>query len=646
MCGIAGLLWLERGRAAARDEVATMLDAIAHRGPDDEGVWVDGPVGLGHRRLSIIDLSSGGHQPMLSRDGRYAILLNGEIYNYLELRAELQQHGIVFHTQSDTEVALEAYLHWGPRCVERFVGMWASAIWDTRERRLWMSRDRFGIKPLYFLRRDDVFAFGSELKAILAAFQEERQIDLPYLHWFLPSGALDDGTETCFRNLRALAPASNLTIDADGRTTTEVWWNPDPEACRAKWIGEREPIAAFGELLGSAVDLHLRADVPIGTCLSGGLDSSTLVALTGKRVERPIHTYSGLYPDPDCNEERWVDAVNGHLRTAPVPIRPAPAGDLLQDLQHITWHQDEPTAGPGLYTQYHVMRRASEDVKVLLDGQGGDELLAGYLPYLLTRIDDLATTGLGGKLKALGLALAVGRHWGRNWLGQAWARARQHMWLPPLPRRRAPSGVEPPFFHPELARRVAGSEVQRQEPEWSGTRLQRQLYGHLRQSSIPALLHYEDRNSMAFSIEARVPYLDHRVVEFALGLDDSFKIRGSWTKWILRKVADAHLPKAVTWRRSKLGYPTPFARWLRQGADRDAIRDLLFSRRFLERELVARESLEFYWGQHQRGEADRSWLLYRYVTLELWHRMFIDAWDPHPAPNKRVRRFASSRVSG
>jgi asparagine synthase (glutamine-hydrolysing) len=642
MCGIAGILWLDGARRAATHDLVPMLDAIAHRGPDDEGVWLDGPLALGQRRLSILDLSAAGHQPMVAADERHTIVVNGEIYNFVELRAELVRFGVVFRSHSDTEVLLAAYRQWGAACVERFVGMWACAIWDVREQKLWLSRDRFGIKPLYFLHRPDVFAFGSELKALLAAFPDERQANLPYLHWFLPSGALDDGAETSFRNLRALPPATNLTIDRAGRVATESWWRPDAAACRERWIGDREPVGAFAELLDSAVDLHLRADVPIGTCLSGGLDSSTLVALAARKVERPIHTYSGLYGDADCNEQQWVDAVNAHVRTTPVPIRPEPDGDLLEDLQRITWHQDEPTAGPGLYTQYHVMRRAAADVKVLLDGQGGDELLAGYLPYLLTRIDDLCGAGAGGKLRAAGLAMAMGWHWGRTWFAQAHGRLRAHMWLPPLPRGRAARAVEPPFFHPGLAGRVAGSEIVRQEPEWRGSKLQRQLYGHLRQSSIPALLHYEDRNSMAFSIEARVPYLDHRVVEFCLGLDDAFKIRGSWTKWILRKVADRHLPRAVTWRRSKLGYPTPFARWLRQGRDRDAIRDLLFSRRFLERDLVARESLEFYWDQHQRGEADRSWLLWRYVTLELWHRSFLDAFEPHPAPNARVRRRAVS----
>ncbi|MFY9344714.1 MAG: hypothetical protein WAT39_19640, partial [Planctomycetota bacterium] len=267
MCGIAGILWSDHARRATGDELVPMLDAIAHRGPDDEGMHCDGPVALGHRRLSIIDLSSSGHQPMLDDEGRYALILNGEIYNYLELRAELEQGGVRFRSGSDTEVLLKAFARWGTACFERCLGMWACAIWDRRERRLCVSRDRFGIKPLYYLLRDDVFAFASELKALLAAFPEEREVNLPYLHYFLPAGALDDGPETSFRRLRSLPAGTHATLAPGDRELRAVsFWNPDPEACRERWIGGREPVAAFRELLDSAMGLHLRADVPIGTC--------------------------------------------------------------------------------------------------------------------------------------------------------------------------------------------------------------------------------------------------------------------------------------------------------------------------------------------------------------------------------------------
>jgi asparagine synthase (glutamine-hydrolysing) len=397
-------------------------------------------------------------------------------------------------------------------------------------------------------------------------------------------------------------------------------------------------VEAFWELLNSAVDLHLRSDVPVGTCLSGGVDSSTLVCLASRRLSAPIHTFSGLYPDADCDEKIYVDAVNAHAHTRPVPIWPEPRGSLIADLTHITWHQDEPSAGPGLYTQFHVMQRARHDVKVLLDGQGGDELYAGYLPYFLPHLDDmLASGGLDQYGRASWLVAQIYWHWGTVWGHQAARRLlNETSWRigPGLWQklsRSAPVEPEPAFFHPALVAQVHGQEITRRRPATLPTRLGDMLYWHLRQQSIPALLHYEDRNSMAFSIEARVPYLDYRLVEFAMALEPQYKIHGSWTKWILRQAAARVMPSQVAWRRSKLGYPTPFARWLREGTNRDDIQSILFSRTFFQRELVSEETVRFYWDQHQAGRQDRSWLLYRYVMLELWFRHFIDRWQPAPA---------------
>ena len=392
------------------------------------------------------------------------------------------------------------------------------------------------------------------------------------------------------------------------------------------------------ELLTSAVAIHMRSDVPVGTCLSGGIDLSALVCLMARQRPDPPHTFSGLYPDRDCNEERWVNAVLAHTNAHGAAVRPEPSGDLVGDLNRITWHQDEPTAGPGLYTQYHVMRRAAQDVKVILDGQGGDELFAGYLPYLVIRIRDLlAQPDRASRLRAYQLAAQVAWHWGPNGLGGAVRLPLQEVVRRggALLRRRMPgplaSADEPSFFHPSLAERVAGREIERARPRRFADSLSDTLYWHLAQQSIPALLHYEDRNSMAFSIEARVPYLDYRIVEFALSLDPTCKIHQSWTKWVLRKAVEPVMPASVTWRRSKLGYPTPFARWLREEPYRGQFQDLVLSRSLLDREFMTEKSIRFYWDQHQAGAADRSWLLYRLATLELWYRQFIDRWAPAPA---------------
>jgi asparagine synthase (glutamine-hydrolysing) len=648
MCGIAGIVWTDTLRPAPAAEAAIMADTLYHRGPDDGDVFAEGPVALSHRRLAIIDLSTAGRQPMYSGDGSLVIVYNGEIYNYLELREQLRRDGHLFRTDSDTEVILEAYRRWGAACVDRFNGMWAFAIYDRRRREMFLSRDRFGIKPLYYIHDEHRFAFASEIKALLAAFPELRRPNLPMVHYFLPSGALDDGPETFLVGIKSLEAAHNGVYRLDDDVLRQWrYWDLNIEEFRARWH-DKDPVGLLRELLGSAVALHMRSDVPVGTCLSGGVDSSALVCLMGERRSDPPYTFSGLYRDRDCNEEKWVAAVLAHTGAHGAAVRPEPCGDLLDDLTRITWHQDEPTAGPGLYTQYHVMRRARQDVKVILDGQGGDELFAGYLPYLVLRIRDLlARPDRWSRAQAYRLAGEIVWHWGNKGLGGT-VPLPFHKFLQKglaILRRRSPlnsAPEEPPFFHPSLAERVAGMQIERSRPRRFDDLLSDTLYWHLVQQSIPALLHYEDRNSMAFSIEARVPYLDYRIVEFALGLDPEFKIHGSWTKWVLRKAVEPVMPKSVTWRRSKLGYPTPFARWLREEPNRQQFHDLLFSRSLIERELMTEDSIRFYWDQHQSGAADRGWLLYRLATLELWYRHFIDRWQPMPAV---IPRHADGVVS-
>lgn len=645
MCGIAGFVYSDRARPASRELVKRMTDVIAYRGPDDEGHAIHGNVALGHRRLSILDLSPLGHQPMYSSDGRFAIVYNGEIYNFIELKAELESLGASFRSTSDTEVILEAYRHWGPNCVERFNGMWAFALLDVKEHKLFFSRDRFGIKPLYLLETPEGLFFASEIKAILTARPSARKANRRAIFHFLPGGMLDDGPETFFPDVFQLPQAHNAIYNtATGRMErTWAYWQLDAEAFAEKWVG-KEPVESLWELLQSSIQLHMRSDVPVGTCLSGGVDSSTIVALMCKFRSAPVHTFSGLYPDRDCDEGKYVDLVNRHTNSIPCPVYPEPNGDLVDDIQRITWHQDIPTAGPGLYTQWHVMKRARQNVKVILDGQGGDELLAGYVPYFRHRLHDLLDTGgFSGRLAAIRLSLQIARHWGTKWVardvasrflgggkvGGLASRKALGLWR----RMKGPAAAAPPetpFFHPSLAAECGDVGFQRNRPQRMKTRLDNQLYWDLAECSIPALLHYEDRNSMAHSIEARVPLLDYRVVEYSLGLPASYKIRGSWTKWALRECASRVLPPEVAWRRSKMGYPTPFARWLRQEPDRSRIEEIIFSREFRQRELVPEESVRGFWKQHQDG-ADRSWLIYRYLTLELWHRNFIDA---APAPSQ------------
>lgn len=633
MCGIAGHIWKEEHRPASSEFIERMCAVQSHRGPDDQGTWLEGPIALGHRRLSILDLSAAGHQPMVSNDGQFVIAFNGEIYNYVELRDQLKQHGCDFETQTDTEVILQAYRVWGEDCVTRFNGMWAFAIVDRRKRQVFISRDRFGIKPFYYVNDEHAFVFASEIKGILSVCPEHRKPHAAYLARFLPTGMLDDGEETCFAQVRSLPAAHNAVYNlATGKLRTYRYWAVEPEEFRSRWHST-DPIGTLRELLRSAVQIHLRSDVPVGTCLSGGLDSSTLVALMSQFHSEPVRTFSGLYEDKDCNEQQYVQSVNGHVATIPYPVRPEPKGDLLDDLTKITWHQDEPTAGAGLYTQYHVMRTVSSAVKVVLDGQGGDELFAGYLWFFRPYFQDLLArrTPLGW-LKAARLVSSVWWHWGPRMLpdgvklfGNAiYNRVRRFVHK----KATSPLVVNPTEILSKTLQNQA--EIKRQFEKKFETTLEQTLHEQVMNTSIPALLHYEDRNSMAFSIEARVPYLDYRLVELAFALDVRQKIRGTWTKWILRKAASEVLPKSVAWRRSKMGYPTPLARWLRQDSEKDLITDVLFSRQLRERELLNPTAVEQLWKEHQQG-TDHSWMIYRILTLELWHRHYIDEFLPCPA---------------
>jgi asparagine synthase (glutamine-hydrolysing) len=642
MCGIAGFIYKDKERPAPVPGVMAMCDAIAHRGPDAAAYYSRGPLALGHRRLSILDLSEAGTQPMASHDDRFVIVFNGEIYNYLELRKELQGSGVRFRTQTDTEVVLEAYRAWGSACVSRFNGMWAFALFDRDQRNIFMSRDRFGIKPFHYLDAPDAFLFASEIKAILTMRPEERVPNWGTVAHFIPTGVFGDGPETFFANIRNLLPGHNASYDLE-RGTLRTWryWSVEPERFAEHWAG-RDPVEVLRELLHSSVRLHMRSDVPVGSCLSGGVDSSTLVCLMSQHVTNPVYTFSGIYRDGDCNEKEYVDAINAHVPTVPCPVFPEPHGDLLADLRTITWHQDNPTAGPGLYTQYYVMKRAGREVKVLLDGQGADEMFAGYIPYFRAHLLDLMRSGLRGKVQAIGKMAGIWRHW-----GAATTPRLMYAMLPRLVRRvverayrtlgRSQAVASVSYVHPDLESRSRAMVRERNEFAPVSGELNQLLQEQLLNTSLPALLHYEDRNSMAFSVEARVPFLDHRIVEFALSLDPKYKISSTWTKWVLRKAAEDVLPSKVTWRRSKMGYPTPMARWFRQDSEKDAVQDLLFSVAAKGRGIFCQDTLKKAWDAHQQGQ-DHSWLLFRAATMELWYRDFIEKWQPCPVPLTTSRR--------
>jgi len=653
MCGIAGL-WDPDGRADL-GRLHLMSGLMRHRGPDDEGVVLLDPaggfaclggadtprevftsglpfapgakrltgdtarftVGLLHRRLSIVDLSPSGHQPMCDPAGRHWIVFNGEVYNFVELRHELEALGATFHGTSDTEVILAAYGRWGRECLARFNGMFALALWDGERRELFCARDRFGVKPLYFQWDGRRFVFASEPE-VLALTQERRIVprreairDLLALDW------VDHDARTFFEGLVSLPAAHHLVVGERG-LAVERWWSLKPG--RASGDGE-EQAREFARLFTDAVRLRLRADVEVGSCLSGGLDSSAVVTTASRLLPHPMHAFTCAYDEgPEFDERAWMRAtVEGSGAHSHVVV--PDGGDFWTTFDRLAARQGEPTAGPGLFSQWKVMELAhAHGLKVLLDGQGGDETLAGYFRYLPVRLRDLVARGdLVGFLRLLP---KVARR-----LGPSTALALTfEPWLPaglvaPL-RRRFGQGKDR-VLTPAL-RGLSRPDLP-QPPRGFPSALSRQLAFDTLQRLLPSLLRYEDRDSMAFSIETRLPFLDYRLVEFAFSLPDAMRLDGDITKAVLRRALADRIPPSVLARLDKKGFETPADLWLRGRHAGEARRRLLTPgplHEWLDRDVLAAELGDFLAGRRATGLQ-----VWRWLSLEAWARRWV-AGDP------------------
>jgi asparagine synthase (glutamine-hydrolysing) len=594
MCGIAGLVG--RLEPDAPRVLERMTSALRHRGPDDEGyllagaggtrrfrgpdtvAGIDDPrlpptlpegtrVAFGHRRLSILDLTRAGHGPMGTRDGRLWITYNGEIFNYVELRDQLRARGHVFETASDTEVLLAAYAEWGEDALSRLNGMFAFALYDARDRSVLGVRDRFGVKPFHYWSGQGLFAFASEIKALLAHSRVPCRPDETAVSGFLVAGALDESDRTFFADVRSLPGGHAVRVREDGAAVVRRWYTlPEPEPAPGE-------AAALRDLLEDAVRVRLRSDVDVGTCLSGGLDSSSIVALTarlrGPDAAGAHRSFSIVYPEPGLDESPHIDAVVKATGVHGSRVTPT-AAELERDLPALVRSQDEPFPSASVYSQWRVMRLAADaGVRVLLDGQGGDEVLGGYRYHLGPFLAETARTrGWRAARREIAL-LHENAQVGRSLL--AGLLAYHALPIPDGIRRRAVTRyashrrLDPALLDPDFRRRSGHATSARHRPR--ATLLAERREGLLR-TSLPALLRYEDRNSMAFSVEARTPFLDFRLVERALALPASDLVRGGWTKAILRDSMAGVLPECVRLRRDKLGFATPEARWLREIAPR------------------------------------------------------------------------------
>lgn len=568
MCGLAGLLSL-RGDRVDDSVIGPIIDALAHRGPDGGSMSSLGPLALGHRRLIILDRSSDGDQPMTSADGRYTLVHNGEIYNFLEIADELRGLGHTFRTKTDTEVIIAAYAEWGPEAVSRFNGIWAFALWDRDEERLFLSRDRLGVKPLFLAEGDGHLAFASEIKALLTLPWVSREPELAIVRDFLLDGRVEHGERTFFQGVRRLPAAHNLTVQGGYLHTERYWSPPEPpdDAAAAGSPDDAELVARVRDTVIASVSLQLRSDVPVGSCLSGGLDSSTIVAVASalrsgrlasaenrhhERDNHPQLAFFADFPDPAIAERPYVDAV---VRRTGVDLRAVSPSDdqALASLQGVVDAQDEPFGSTSIVAQYHVMQVARDSgVTVLLDGQGADELFGGYRSYWAHRV--AGQLGTSGGLAALAGLFA--RHAPGEFARVGWSLATRGG-LAPATLRSARR------LRPWLTPAVAAADGQEPVPTWrDGTPLARVLVRDVVWGGLPALLRYEDRNSMAFGIEARVPFLDHRLVELALSLPDRLRIADGEQKVALRRAFTDVVPAEVLDRRDKIGFASPEERWL------------------------------------------------------------------------------------
>lgn len=634
MCGLAGLHDPSGGTPDAAT-LAAATRAIRHRGPDDEGFHVEPGIGLAFRRLAIVDVET-GHQPLSNENGTMWIAFNGEIYNHAELRRELEARGHRYRTHSDTETIVHGYEEWGPEVLHRLSGMFAFALWDRANRRLFLARDHVGIKPLYWTRAGECTAFASEIKSLFAfpGVRREPRLDALVQHLTLRYAA---APATTFAGIEKLPPGHSLTLDAKGMRIERWWrtvWEPKQE------LGDEEALAEVERRLEASVSSHLMSDVPLGALLSGGVDSSLVVALMSRSSARPVQTFSVGFDAPGpYSELPFARRVAEHCRTDHQEIVVG-ADDLARELPQLVWHQDEPMSEPAAIPTYLVTQLARRSVTVVLTGEGGDELFAGYPKYAVEpwaralahlpafardplldhgidrlpfRFRKLQVVGRSARFRAEGDRLAA---WFAGFVGEERARL-----LGPALREHAAAGTRP--FHDALA----GSEARRP--------LDRMLDVDVRTWLADDLLMKMDKMSMAASVEARVPLLDPALIAWAARLPERHKVKGLEGKVLLKRLARKLLPAEIV-DRPKVGFTVPLSPWFR-GPLRPLLEETLLSATCLDRGYLEPATVRRYVSDHVGGLRDRSRELWTLLTLELWLRAWIDRapersalWQPPP----------------
>jgi asparagine synthase (glutamine-hydrolysing) len=635
VCGICGKLNFNRAASVSHSLLKVMADTIHHRGPDDEGYYASGPVGFGFRRLSIIDLNT-GHQPISNEDGTVWIVFNGEIYNYKELRTELQAKGHAFKTETDTEVIVHLFEEFGESCVERLRGMFAFAIWDDRKKVLFMARDRVGIKPLYYWLTDRSLVFGSEIKAILADPEVKpevlpQMIDRFLTYYYVP------GEETLFRNIHKLAPGSYMIVK-DGKVKIKQYWDLE-FAPREQSLKEAEE--KLVDLLEESVRSHMVSDVPVGFLLSGGVDSTAMLGFAVGKTDRPLSSFTLGFTAAGVVDERPFATLAARRYGSDHHEMTISAREFADFLPKYSWHMEEPVCEPTAVALYYVSQLASNFVKVLISGEGGDEAFAGYPNYRnllwLERLKSAAGP-LKGSLSSV-----------LSFLNNT-VKSRHLQKYAPLmnvsPASYYYSRISGPgtFFNRHFADLYSNDFAHLVSKEYSVRATTRYLNDGTQRGLVNEMLYVDtktalpddlllkaDKMTMANSVELRVPLLDHKLLEFAASIQENFKVRGFTTKYIAKRALRQRVPQEIL-DRKKVGFPVPYGAWLKTELN-DMVHDVLLDGETLSRGYFNRSCVEKLIKEHSESERYPKEIL-SLVSLELWHRAFLGnsgAADDSPA---------------
>jgi asparagine synthase (glutamine-hydrolysing) len=631
MCGITGFFSFRRQNRIAGETLRAMTRALAHRGPDDSGCLLinkrtnrlsffsdglnetcneQGHVGLGHRRLSILDLSEKGRQPMSVADDKVWLAFNGEIYNYLELREELKRLGYQFKTDTDTEVVLCSYLQWGEDCFARFNGMWGLALYDARNDLLLLSRDRFGKKPLYYYIDDSQVLFASEIKslfihpAVPKEINRQKVIDYAGRHYRY----VDTDNESYFKDILSVPKSSYIIFAGKGKKAVKEYWRLEPNDLSSKESSEGEIVEQFRTLLEDAVKIRLRSDVPVGSMLSGGLDSTSITAMAVKE-NKDFHSFSGVTGEGYFDESEYVDVLIRDTESKHTYVHPGPA-QLFDILKEMLSCHDEPICTVTWYCNYLITRKIAQfGIPVILTGHGGDELLGGYWDHYHYNFSDLRSLKGDDDYEV--------SIWLENHKRPKEEYVNEYKYLDLLHRDK---GVELRKYSQYLgclSPKLLEYDRKKYLESSFKDDLSRRLYLELFHETIPPSLRAEDRNMMAFSIENRVPFLDYRLAEFCFQLNNSYKIRDGIGKWLLREAMKGILPEKIRGRKDKTGFNAPFDEWIRNDNKRE-IENLIEKKSYVNEEIYNKKKVREKFNEHLNGK-NHYMFFWQFINLSVWY---------------------------